>query len=142
MSKWRYWNVPGVKESAIDAARLRRARKFSAVGCVQQVEFDYMCEFYGNSCLKCGSEGKLVPDHIVPLSRGGENWIANIQPLCSDCNGKKWANADKDYRWDEGFYFLNFIGYLISTGVDTDFNARYNIERQERAFGKTDALIE
>jgi uncharacterized protein (TIGR02646 family) len=28
-------------------------------------------------------------DHIQPLSRGGTNWIANIQLLCLSCNASK-----------------------------------------------------
>lgn len=35
-------------------------------------------------------------DHIVPLSKGGGNVIANIQPLCYRCQFKKNASYDPD----------------------------------------------
>jgi 5-methylcytosine-specific restriction endonuclease McrA len=66
-------------------------------------QWEALCEFYGNVCLCCGihandtPEGKLSPDHVVPLSRGGSNDISNIQPLCYKCNLQKHT-ASTDYR--------------------------------------------
>jgi len=48
-------------------------------------------------CLMCGKSepfiGQRTPylteDHIIPLSKGGDNNIGNIQPLCLRCNLKK-----------------------------------------------------
>ena len=59
---------------------------------------------YGDRCLCCGrheSELKSVleEDHVIPLSRGGTNWINNIQPLCEDCNGMGGKGTKTtDYR--------------------------------------------
>ncbi|MGH3145755.1 MAG: HNH endonuclease [Rubrobacter sp.] len=50
------------------------------------------------TCLCCGSSDKpLTPDHVVPLSLGGSNLIANIQPLCRSCNARKNVKV-VDYR--------------------------------------------
>jgi len=49
------------------------------------VEFDYKCAF-------CRKEKKLTKDHIIPLSENGTDYIENIQPLCRNCNSKKWKN--------------------------------------------------
>lgn len=57
-------------------------------------------EKYNFSCLCCKKQEpfiKLSPDHVIPLSRGGKNTIENIQPLCRECNGRKWAKT-VDYR--------------------------------------------
>jgi 5-methylcytosine-specific restriction endonuclease McrA len=53
-------------------------------------EFKALCEEYGNACLRCGDkDAPLTPDHVIPLTLGGSNWISNIQPLCRRCNSRK-----------------------------------------------------
>jgi hypothetical protein len=48
-------------------------------------------------CLKCGRIDKLQIDHIIPVSKGGENKVSNLQTLCNTCNSIKRDNF-KDYR--------------------------------------------
>nr|WP_320132150.1 HNH endonuclease signature motif containing protein [uncultured Holophaga sp.] len=47
----------------------------------------------GHKCAVCGStepQAKLSPDHRVPRAKGGANAeLANIQPLCEQCNNQK-----------------------------------------------------
>lgn len=50
-------------------------------------EFNYICPMCGKSEPKI----KLTPDHIIPISKKGKNWISNIQPLCRNCNCKKFT---------------------------------------------------
>ena len=40
-------------------------------------------------CLRCGAEDGLSIDHIVPVSKGGQNTIDNLQTLCMPCNVSK-----------------------------------------------------
>jgi len=40
-------------------------------------------------CVKCGSQGNLEYDHIIPVSKGGTNTNRNIQLLCEACNRSK-----------------------------------------------------
>ena len=47
---------------------------------------------FSNLCLHCGQQEpavKLSPDHRIPRSRGGDNSIENLQPLCEQCNNQK-----------------------------------------------------
>ena len=50
-----------------------------------------------NKCLKCGSVEDLSIDHIIPLSKGGDNSTENLQTLCKRCNSSKGGSI-KDYR--------------------------------------------
>lgn len=45
-----------------------------------------------NRCAYCGEQKPLTKDHIVPLSEGGSDYIENIQPLCRNCNSRKWKH--------------------------------------------------
>ncbi len=60
-------------------------------------EWNQLLEQWNYQCLKCGNSGKLVADHVIPLFRGGEHSINNIQPLCSECNLRKGIQII-DYR--------------------------------------------
>lgn len=76
----------------------RRALEINAEGRYTLEEWYALCEKYGNKCLGCGRpDVKLTQDHVVPLSRGGSNWITNIQPLCMPCNASKGVRTI-DYR--------------------------------------------
>lgn len=43
----------------------------------------------GGRCVECGATQYLEFDHIVPVSRGGNNGEKNVQLLCRGCNGAK-----------------------------------------------------
>lgn len=42
-------------------------------------------------CRQCGSTEQLHFDHVIPVSKGGANTVANIQLLCGPCNRTKGA---------------------------------------------------
>jgi 5-methylcytosine-specific restriction endonuclease McrA len=94
LKRWR-------RENPLKAAAQRdrsRALRLNAEGSYTAEEFLALCEKHGDVCLRCRSgDAPLTPDHVVPLSLGDSNWIANIQPLCRRCNS--WKNARvMDYR--------------------------------------------
>ena len=77
---------------------LRRARELAAEGHYSLAEWLALLKRYGHRCGYCGAVGKLEPDHRVPLSRGGSNWISNIIPACRRCNTRKRTATETEYR--------------------------------------------
>ena|ERR1022692_1074074 len=78
----------------------RRALKRNAEGDYTPLEWEQLCIQHNHTCLCCGRgepEIKLTVDHVIPLSKGGSNYIGNIQPLCLSCNSSKQSKTI-DYR--------------------------------------------
>lgn len=57
--------------------------------------FDYRCV----ACLRQEPNVVLTKDHVIPVSKGGRDDIANIAPLCKSCNSRK-KTTSTDYRVD------------------------------------------
>lgn len=99
--EWRQNNP----ELATQHDRNRRARKVQAEGSFTTKQFASLCNQHDNHCLCCGRKSiKLTPDHVIPLSRGGTDYIENIQPLCKSCNSRKGTKTT-DYRQRSGLLF-------------------------------------
>ncbi|MEH1873823.1 HNH endonuclease [Nostoc sp.] len=54
----------------------------------------YQCQ----SCGKITIETNFSIDHIIPLARGGQNHISNLQTLCLNWNQQKTDNIDPRFR--------------------------------------------
>lgn len=67
-----------------DLCRVRLGISKGAWNRLRQVVFDRD----GRDCQYCGDEANTV-DHIVPVSRGGTNDLANLTPACKTCNSSK-----------------------------------------------------
>lgn len=66
----------------------RRARKNGAPGTATAAQIAARFAMWGNKCWMCGNPADTV-DHMIPLSRGGSNWPANLRPACRSCNSRK-----------------------------------------------------
>jgi 5-methylcytosine-specific restriction endonuclease McrA len=96
--KWAEENAEKVKSAKANNRRKRRAAKYASDSHFTAEEFDALCSGYGYACLCCGvSDRILEADHVVPLTKGGFDDICNIQPLCGECNRRKFT-AVIDYR--------------------------------------------
>lgn len=68
----------------------RYAREKNAEGSHTLEEWQELKDRNGNVCVSCKQQKKLTKDHIIPLSKGGSDYITNIQPMCRNCNSRKW----------------------------------------------------
>jgi 5-methylcytosine-specific restriction endonuclease McrA len=67
----------------------RRARKKSAPS--HPYTSDQMAQriaYWGDKCWMCGGAYEAL-DHVIPLSRGGADCLANLRPACGSCNSRK-----------------------------------------------------
>lgn len=71
---------------------IRYARERGAEGSHSFSDWQQLKIKHKNRCAICGENKPLTKDHILPLSEGGSNYIDNIQPLCRNCNSKKWKH--------------------------------------------------
>ena len=72
----------------------RRAKWHGAPGRVTVSEFWKKCDTLLWTCHYCGcvlDRTTATMDHVVPLSKGGTNFLDNILPACRSCNSKKGA---------------------------------------------------
>lgn len=67
-----------------------------------------LCEFYGKQCAACGKQKLLSKDHIKPRSKGGNNLINNLQPLCLECNTEKSVD-EINYQPEKHSAFLQSL---------------------------------
>lgn len=86
----RRWVENNPEQVAAHSAATRAKRK-NAEGRHTGAEVLALFDKQGGRCVYCGKslDSGYHADHIVPLARGGSNWISNIQLTCPTCNTKK-----------------------------------------------------
>jgi len=75
----------------------RRARITGASGHVTVEQIQARWDYYGNKCYICGKDAEAT-DHVIPLSKGGSNWPANLRPICERCNSVKSGRWPYDFK--------------------------------------------
>lgn len=98
IKEWRHRNIKKI----LEWNRRRSLEKKGVIGSHTVEEWENLKKYYNFRCLKCSKTEdqlkeewrgtpfvKLTKDHIVPISRGGTDYIWNIQPLCVSCNSRK-----------------------------------------------------
>lgn len=72
----------------------KRAKRRKAKGSHTWAEWRTVCRKHKWRCAHCGKRKKLTRDHVIPLCKGGTDYISNIQPLCASCNSKKGGRRE------------------------------------------------
>jgi 5-methylcytosine-specific restriction endonuclease McrA len=57
---------------------------------------NYSCQYCGRSVVELKPRHALTRDHVVPLSRGGNNDWSNVVTACSPCNTRKANNLPSE----------------------------------------------
>lgn len=102
--RWRKRNIKKI----LEWNRQRVLQKRGVIGFHNEEEWEELKRKYNNRCAECkipeqklaeiwkgSSFTKLTKDHIIPLNRGGTDFINNIQPLCISCNARKHSQILK-----------------------------------------------
>jgi hypothetical protein len=63
-----------------------------------ELEWEELKRKYGYRCSVCGNPEPfleqpykwLTEDHVIPVTKGGTDYISNIKPMCMKHNSKKW----------------------------------------------------
>jgi len=90
LAKSRAWKkTPKGRRNAVYYNERRRARMSSVPGSFTKEEWLKVRDATGGVCPFCGRNvglEKMSMDHIIPLSKGGTNYISNIRAICRNCN--------------------------------------------------------
>lgn len=86
--EWAERNPEVARRISTQKSSRRRAKEREAQGFATPQQIAWRSEMYGNRCWMCGGEPTGM-DHVIPLSKGGSHWPANLRPACRSCNARK-----------------------------------------------------
>jgi len=77
-----------------------RAARRKATGTFTKDDVAYHWRQQDGRCVYCGAtlNNDYHIDHIIPLSRGGTNFVGNIQLLCPTCNMRKGTMLSIEFK--------------------------------------------
>ena len=98
-----YSQRPEVRKRRAERQRLRKPWD----GSVTAESVAAILEAQGGRCAACRSDIRsgYHMDHIMPMARGGESTLANLQLLCPRCNSKKGAKDPHAFAKEHGRLF-------------------------------------
>lgn len=62
---------------------------------------------HGYRCRICGSQRDLQIDHVIPINRGGNNDLRNLQILCGRCNQQKGISIVSERSYEKGYIIID-----------------------------------
>ena len=87
--QWALRNPERYMQHRKKATAMYYGRRRNAPGHASTDQVAARWAYYADRCWMCG-EPATQNDHVIPLSRGGSNWPANLRPACGPCNREKW----------------------------------------------------
>lgn len=79
----------------------RRVRGREIINTLTAQEWQDILKQYNHKCAYCGKDlfnlfAKPEKDHVIPISKGGDNIKENVVPACQSCNSKKHNKIIKE----------------------------------------------
>lgn len=100
--KKQYAINPEISHAYIRARRARKRSNHAFKYTPEQLRHRY--NEFGSSCAYCGCSLRLVPDHFIPIAKGGGDCLGNIVPSCISCNASKNDSDPADWYKSKPFY--------------------------------------
>ena len=94
----RRWKADNPDKRRASDRRSEHHRR-SAIGTYTDDQLKARIDFYGHRCYLCGCDWDALDpfdqtiEHVIPVSKGGTNWPANLRPACRPCNSSKGAKT-------------------------------------------------
>lgn len=90
--------TPTERLAARHAIRARDMNGGRWNGSWSATQWERLVAFVGSICYWCGEHtDQPVPDHYVPLARGGRNSIDNLVVSCPHCNSQRQDKLPDEY---------------------------------------------
>lgn len=106
MKEWRRRNPDYEAQRRLERPELhraknhnRRARLKAAEGSFTPEQWRQKLAQYAGRCHWCGGviTGPVHVEHVIPLARGGTNFISNVVPSCASCNAAKGTKLPHEF---------------------------------------------
>lgn len=95
--KHREWILSHPEKKSMYDKKYKHSKSTNG-GVLDRYTQELLFMIFGNICCKCKSKTNITIDHIKPVSKGGSNFIYNLQLLCRSCNSSKGNRIIIDYR--------------------------------------------
>jgi len=104
------------REREIMRRRIQRAVDKGAHSTMTLKAWNWLKRHWRYRCAYCGAEEtlteRLTLDHVVPLSRGGADVVANVVPACARCNCAKGEQHAAGWMAKQGYDAEGFAATL------------------------------